>query len=332
MMRVRCLPYFPRPASFAAYACAVAALCLLSLRGAAVADSRTSDTTLGHTAAHVGSLRAERTRLRARLQRFDLGFDDTSSQMAEMNYSLTEFQTAYEHTFAQLSQSLSSMYKLYDEFAWATVTDHFGLDSLAAEYDFFGRVGAAQTELVDELRAQTEQAARLRDGISALKQARLELRRRLVRRLAKIDAALAGGTIESRQAQARLATTAAFSAPPPALPEPGLGGLFAAVNKPPDGIRPSGVAIAGLTSWYGPGFDGHRTADGETYDMFAFTCASRTLPFDTWLRVTFQGRAVFVRVNDRGPVLAERVLDLSYAAAEALGFSGVVYVEAEIWR
>lgn len=87
----------------------------------------------------------------------------------------------------------------------------------------------------------------------------------------------------------------------------------------------------GRASWYGPGFHGNRTANGETYDQNALTAAHRTLPFGTRLRVTntANGRSVEVRINDRGPFVDGRDLDLSKAAADALGFHGVATVRIE---
>jgi len=73
-----------------------------------------------------------------------------------------------------------------------------------------------------------------------------------------------------------------------------------------------------LTSWYGPGFHGNYTANGEVYDQMAYTAAHKTLPFGTRLRVCYQG-CVDVRINDRGPYIGDRELDLSRGAAEAIG-------------
>ena len=80
----------------------------------------------------------------------------------------------------------------------------------------------------------------------------------------------------------------------------------------------------GKASWYGRRFQGHRTASGEAFDLNMLTCAHRTLPIGTLLRVTNLGnrRSVMVRVNDRGPVPHGLIVDLSYAAARSLGFSG----------
>jgi len=76
-----------------------------------------------------------------------------------------------------------------------------------------------------------------------------------------------------------------------------------------------------LTSWYGSYFHGRTTANGETYNMYGHTAAHKTLPFGTKLRVCYQG-CVDVRINDRGPYIGARELDLSYGAAKAVGLVG----------
>lgn len=76
-----------------------------------------------------------------------------------------------------------------------------------------------------------------------------------------------------------------------------------------------------LASWYGPYFHGRTTANGERYDMYGYTAAHKTLPFGTELRVCYQG-CVDVRINDRGPFIGARELDLSYGAAKAVGLIG----------
>ena len=83
-----------------------------------------------------------------------------------------------------------------------------------------------------------------------------------------------------------------------------------------------------LASWYGPGFHGRTTANGESYNMHGHTAAHKTLPFGTRLEVCYQG-CTTVRINDRGPYIGARELDLSYGAAQAVGLihSGVANVE-----
>jgi rare lipoprotein A len=78
-----------------------------------------------------------------------------------------------------------------------------------------------------------------------------------------------------------------------------------------------------LASWYGPGFEGHRTSSGKIFSRHEFTAASRTVPLGTYARVTNMetGRSAIVRVNDRGPFVRGRGIDVSEAAAERLGLA-----------
>ncbi|MEJ7138578.1 septal ring lytic transglycosylase RlpA family protein [Comamonadaceae bacterium SL12-8] len=84
----------------------------------------------------------------------------------------------------------------------------------------------------------------------------------------------------------------------------------------------------GVASWYGGRFHGRRTASGERYSKFAMTAAHKTIPFGTWVEVTAlrTGRSVKVRINDRGPYVRGRVIDLSRTSARKLGVHGVARV------
>ena len=92
----------------------------------------------------------------------------------------------------------------------------------------------------------------------------------------------------------------------------------------------------GTASWYGEYFDGKPTASGEPYDMYDMTAAHLTLPLGTYVRVTNlrNGKAVIVRVNDRGPIVPGRIIDLSYGAAQVLQFTekGLQRVRLDVVR
>src|SRR6185295_8324831 len=96
--------------------------------------------------------------------------------------------------------------------------------------------------------------------------------------------------------------------------------LFREPSPPPvvDGVQ------EGIASWYGPGFHGNRTANGEIYDQYEMTAAHPSLPHGTHVMVTNleNGRAVEVRINDRGPFVGGRAIDLSYAAARSIAMIG----------
>ena len=95
----------------------------------------------------------------------------------------------------------------------------------------------------------------------------------------------------------------------------------------------SGYDKRGVASWYGPGFYEEQTSTHEPYDMYAMTAAHRTLPLPCFVRVTNleNGRSVVVRVNDRGPFVKNRIIDLSYTAAAKLGMlrTGTAMVEVQ---
>jgi rare lipoprotein A len=92
-----------------------------------------------------------------------------------------------------------------------------------------------------------------------------------------------------------------------------------------------GYVERGVASWYGPGFHKIRTSTGEPYDMYAMTAAHKTLPLPAYVRVTnlVNGRSIVVRVNDRGPFVGNRIIDLSYSAAAKLDMvrNGTAFVE-----
>lgn len=103
------------------------------------------------------------------------------------------------------------------------------------------------------------------------------------------------------------------------------------VHRQAERTRPYQV---GTASWYGEYFDGKPTASGEDYDMYDMTAAHPTLPLGSYVRVTNlrNGRAVIVKVNDRGPIVQGRIIDLSYGAARVLQFEhrGVQKVRLDV--
>ena len=126
----------------------------------------------------------------------------------------------------------------------------------------------------------------------------------------------------------------------------GPSSLEAAKVTPPQVIQTSGhtnrkpkkpqAYQVGIASWYGEFFQGKPTASGEPYDMRDFTAAHPSLPLGTFVKVTNlrNGHAVVVRINDRGPVVEGRIIDVSYNAARALGFKerGLQKVRLDLYR
>ncbi|MFZ0241150.1 MAG: septal ring lytic transglycosylase RlpA family protein [Desulfobacterales bacterium] len=113
--------------------------------------------------------------------------------------------------------------------------------------------------------------------------------------------------------------TGAASRPPKQSKPYQIDGIWYYPRADADGFRQSGLA-----SWYGDPFHGRKTANGETYDMHGISAAHKTLPFNTVVKVRNldNGREIQVRVNDRGPFVRDRVIDLSYGAAKQIGLVG----------
>ena len=104
-------------------------------------------------------------------------------------------------------------------------------------------------------------------------------------------------------------------------------GITYRVMQTSDGYREEGIA-----SWYGGYFHERRTSSGDTYDMYQMTAAHKSLPLPTYVRVTHlgNGRSVVLRVNDRGPFVEDRIIDLSFAAASKLGMATIGTARVEV--
>jgi len=151
-------------------------------------------------------------------------------------------------------------------------------------------------------------------------------------RLGKLSRFSSLGNVRQRRTRVGLLvvalgiTATVVASPPPALPSGGT-----SASKTASTAAKHRWFQIGKASWYGGRFQGKKTANGERFDMNALTCAHRELPLGSWVRVTNLGnkRTVFLRVNDRGPMAENLIVDLSYAAAQKLGIAGLGKVKVE---
>ncbi len=227
------------------------------------------------------------------------------------------------HTVSELasaSQAAGQIAQLDSEALAAYESARDRAEAAQAQLDAKKQVLLAAATRVDEVSADIEVTIAERSG--ALEQLNAEVAKleREARREARLAAAQERSAATTAAAQDTLADVLSGAGAGPPGPVPGL----------PVGFASTGVTFEGIASWYGPGFEGNLTANGEIFDPSKFTAASKELPFGTWLYVEFQGRGVIVRINDRGPYADGRVIDLSQAAAEAIGMSGVGWVTIEI--
>jgi rare lipoprotein A len=133
------------------------------------------------------------------------------------------------------------------------------------------------------------------------------------------------GESQTQSSLPEIPPIATVLAPPKTEPDPPIAEI-------PEPLQPTMVET-GLASWYGRKFHGRRTASGEVYHQEKFTAAHRTLPWGSKVKVTnlANGKSVEVRINDRGPFVKDRIIDVSRAAARALGIvrAGIATVEVE---
>ena len=182
----------------------------------------------------------------------------------------------------------------------------------------------------------TTRRATLRELTSRVEELEVEVARAAARRTAQREAELREAElreVELREAEPRGSEEGAVEEG--AVEEGASGGTptgAAAEGPEAPGARfiGTGVTFEGIASWYGPGFEGNLTASGDVFHRAGHTAASRDLPLGTWLRVSFEGRGVIVLVNDRGPYIEERILDLSEGAAQQIGLTGLGWIQAEI--
>lgn len=185
-----------------------------------------------------------------------------------------------------------------------------------------GRVAIqAQLEALAELLDQTQELLAGSEAALAASQADLQVKEEMRKAMELINRGSSGGRrpISERHRRATENQSEVMKRYP-----------FGPVAGIPEGLVPTGETVEGIASWYGPGFNGLPTASGAIYDESLYTCASKELPLGTILLVTHKGRSVLLLVNDRGPFVKGRVLDLSRAAKDAIGMGGLGYVTAQV--
>jgi rare lipoprotein A len=204
------------------------------------------------------------------------------------------------------------------------------IDAVAEESATVRALRARAAAFRDSLRARSAEVLATQDRARALLAQAEQLARdeqeraRLAAARAALDAVSATVTRALTPAQTRRSERAAArEAPIVALVEAAGAGY-------PQGYAPTGTGLQGLASWYGPGFVGSPTASGSPYDPERLTCAHKELPLGTVIRVSRVGLAVSCLVNDRGPYVGPRILDMSRAGSRALGYDGVAEVVIEV--
>ncbi|MHB9112420.1 MAG: septal ring lytic transglycosylase RlpA family protein [Thermoleophilia bacterium] len=295
---------------------------------------------------NLAKARQELARIDSRLANADVYLNQRRMELADANDRLRNAEDRYHETLLTYEGRISAIYKLGDSnFYEVALTSEDFTDALA-KLAYLGKISENDERLVKRVKAEADIVREARERVDGLKQDQAEDTNALKSRKQGLEYQLATGksgidrqmveltqarTREQEEELRRLAEESA-SIDAGSIYTGVMGPSVVVSNEQPAGLEPSGIAINGMASWYGPGFQGNTTANGEIYNMYGFTAAHKSMPFNIWLKVTHNGRSVFVRINDRGPYVGGRILDLSYSSAQAIGITGVGYVSAEIYR
>jgi rare lipoprotein A len=332
----------------------IAALLLAALAAARPAGAEDLDSLKERAqsiADQVTSLEHRLEDLNVKRSRLQSEITDASKNIAQLEIEIDDAQAAHRVANDRFVGRAVEAYKgggdstrlalllsardLDDLFMLAQATSHqaeldaASLDQLLAAHAEATKLQASIDERKQRLLAASNQVDVVASDIDLALADRKETLTRLSDEIANLEAEL--------KAQAEAAARAAGSGDQRPTGKPDLELLKKLTGAGPSLDIPeefvgTGVTFEGLASWYGPGFEGNSTANGDRFDSRLYTAASKELPLGTWLHVTHEGRGVVVLINDRGPYVEPRILDLSKAAAEALHMvsKGVGWVEAQI--
>ncbi len=286
---------------------------------------------VSHLEGRLARLGSQRTRLASEIE-------STSARVVRTETERREAEDAYLAAQDAFVEDAIEVYKQGPRSAdLALVLSAQDLSDMELFSKIASAAGDEAARSLEETHALLESALRARTSLEDGKRDLLARSRRLDVVTARIEADLAERREMLHDLQNEIATLeeAARSAASSGGVSPT--GSFAAALQPtgptadiPAGLVSTGVSFEGTASWYGPGFEGNYTANGDVFDSSLYTAASKELPLPSYLLVTHEGRSVVVLVNDRGPYVGDRILDLSHAAAEAIGISGLGWISAEI--
>ena len=285
----------------------------------------------------VSALERELETLRARQEELAQRIELKTRELGVLELERRAAEEVYNDARGTFIQRAVEVYKMGPTTRLTLLLSTDSIAELMSAVEITSTIARADSSSLDELHASVKEARRAQREVDARKQELLDAKQESDAVLADIRATLGerrtalaelNTEIAALEEEARAQAALAVAGVPDsqALADV-LGGPSAGI---PAGYASTGVSFEGVASWYGPGFEGNSTANGEIFDPNLYTAASKELAFGTLLFVEFNGRGVLVRINDRGPYVDDRILDLSQAAAESIGLSGIGWVRATI--
>ncbi len=281
---------------------------------------------------HVSSLEHKLEGLNYRGGRLAAAIDPVGQDMALSYLDMRDADSDYDAAREVFIERAIEAYKAGSGDRLELILSASDMRELELAAQINSRIAATESEALIDLQQAQAEAEKTQTDIEERKarllllNSRIEgVRSEVAETIGERRATLRSLTVEIERLEAQARAAAALAAP--SNPGNGLGGPAPDV---PDDFIGTGVSFEGVASWYGPGFEGNPTASGAIFDPMGFTAASRDLPLGTWLHVVFEGKGVVVEVNDRGPFIDGRILDLSQGAAQAIGITGLGWIDAEI--
>ena len=272
----------------------------------------------------------------------DARLEATSKEINLRQMQLEASESQYRETQERLSERLREMYKSDDTGLIGAFLNINDFEDLMVRVSYLNRINQADSDLLAECEKKQTALLSTKEELESSKSEEIGLKEGKKQRLSDLKDRFAKEQARNRMAVQKAKESKKQEARSKSVALGSAGGTSnCTVTSHPDSshvtagktsgnYQGTGATFGGIASWYGNQFHGRPTASGEIFNENDFTCASRTLPFGTLLRVTYGGRNVVVRVTDRGPYVGGRILDLSKAAAKALGMSGIGYVTVEI--
>ena len=272
-------------------------------------------------------LDARRSALAARQEAVRARLQEVSTAIATTREAIVVEQAELDSARTELAAEVVGAYKSGTPDAAAYVLGAVSFADMVDRVDVLDQIDQSQTALIGRIRRASAGLDRQRQALRSDREIARTRAAELRAASGRLEAAIASrrrilGAIHGR-IRAELAAEARRR-----------NRLARRDSAPPAGPgAPSGPSFSGEGTWYGPGFAGHRTADGEIFDPNKLTAASPWLPFDTIVRVTSSvtGQSVTVRINDRGP-FGRGVIDLSAHAARIIHLVGWTEVQVVILR
>lgn len=274
--------------------------------------------------------------LRAERARLETAIEDANREIGELELVRREAERSYQHALDDYVTTAVELYKAGSTPALDLLLSARTMSEAFTIAEATGAYGESASETLEDLLEVSAEAEGAQARIDAGKQQILVSRAKVDEIADETEVALAHRRAKLRMLNARLTAlerAARLAAAQAAQPTQALLDLLGPSGPSigvPNGFASTGVTFEGIASWYGPGFEGNPTANGDIFDPDLYTAASLDLPLGSWLYVEHEGRGVVVLVNDRGPYIDGRILDLSRAAAEAIGITGLGWIRAEI--